>query len=60
MKREAQALLDEGFELPFKKGVFRYESSAVLDESNADCRSPRLMKCWRKLVLMTRGELSSW
>ena len=32
MKREAQRLLDEGFELPFKKGVFRYESSAVLDE----------------------------
>jgi len=29
---EAQALLDDGFELPFKHGTFRYDSSAVLDE----------------------------
>lgn len=29
---EAQRLLDEGFELPFKRGSFRFDSSAVLDE----------------------------
>lgn len=28
----ARDALDNGFELPFKRGVFRYESSAVLDE----------------------------
>lgn len=32
VKEEAQRLLDEGFELPFKRGTFRYDSSAVLDE----------------------------
>lgn len=31
-KLEAQRLLDEGFELPFRKGTFRYDSNAVLDE----------------------------
>lgn len=29
---EARQLLDEGFELPFRRGAFRYDSSAVLDE----------------------------
>ncbi len=29
---EARALLDDGFEIPFRRGTFRYESSAVLDE----------------------------
>lgn len=32
IRAEAQALLDEGFTLPFKRGAFRYDSSAVLDE----------------------------
>ena len=32
IKVEAQRLLSDGFELPFKRGVFRYDSSAVLDE----------------------------
>ncbi|MCA9493661.1 MAG: transglycosylase domain-containing protein, partial [Myxococcales bacterium] len=32
VRAEAKRLLDEGFELPFKHGTFRYESSAVLDE----------------------------
>ncbi|MBT3222208.1 MAG: hypothetical protein HN348_24305, partial [Proteobacteria bacterium] len=32
IRAEAQRLLDEGFELQFKRGVFRYDSSAVLDE----------------------------
>lgn len=31
-RREAQRLLNEGFTLNFKRGVFRYESSAVIDE----------------------------
>lgn len=31
-KVEATRLLDEGFELPFKRGRFRYDSDAVLDE----------------------------
>lgn len=31
-KAEAQRLLDEGFELPFRRGRFRYDSNAVLDE----------------------------
>jgi penicillin-binding protein 1A len=31
-KNEAQALLDNGVDLPFKRGTFRYESNAVLDE----------------------------
>lgn len=31
-KSEARRLLDEGFELPFKRGQFRYDSNAVLDE----------------------------
>jgi len=31
-KVEAKRLLDEGFELPFSRGRFRYDSSAVLDE----------------------------
>jgi penicillin-binding protein 1A len=29
---EAQRLLAEGFELPFRRGVFRFDSSALLDE----------------------------
>jgi penicillin-binding protein 1A len=32
LKAEAQKLLDDGFELAFKKGTFRYDSNAVLDE----------------------------
>jgi len=32
IREEARQLLDEGFELPFKRGAFRYDSSAVLDE----------------------------
>lgn len=31
-KIEARRLLDEGFELPFRRGQFRYDSNAVLDE----------------------------
>lgn len=31
-KTEAQRLLDDGFELPFSRGRFRYDSNAVLDE----------------------------
>lgn len=32
IQREAQQLLDDGFELPFKRGVFRFDASALLDE----------------------------
>ncbi len=32
VQQEARRLLDDGFTLPFKRGTFRYESSAVLDE----------------------------
>ncbi len=32
VRAEAQALLDGDFELEFRRGTFRYESSAVLDE----------------------------
>jgi membrane peptidoglycan carboxypeptidase len=32
VKSEAQRLLNEGFELPFRRGTFRYDTSAVLDE----------------------------
>jgi membrane peptidoglycan carboxypeptidase len=32
IRAEAQRLLDEGFELTFKRGTFRYDSNAVLDE----------------------------
>ena len=32
LREEAARLLEEGFELPFKRGAFRFESSAVLDE----------------------------
>jgi len=32
IREEARTLLDDGFELPFKRGSFRYDSSAVLDE----------------------------
>lgn len=32
IRAEAQRLLDEGVELPFKRGTFRYDSNAVLDE----------------------------
>ncbi|MBN2800082.1 MAG: transglycosylase domain-containing protein [Deltaproteobacteria bacterium] len=32
VQRQAAALLESGFSLPFKKGSFRYDSSAVLDE----------------------------
>ncbi len=32
IREEARILLEEGFELPFKRGSFRYDSSAVLDE----------------------------
>jgi membrane peptidoglycan carboxypeptidase len=32
VRAEARKLLDDGFELPFKRGAFRYDSSAVLDE----------------------------
>jgi penicillin-binding protein 1A len=31
-KAEAARLLEEGFELPFQRGRFRYDSNAVLDE----------------------------
>lgn len=31
-RAEAEQLLRDGFELPFKHGTFRYDSSAVLDE----------------------------
>ena len=37
---EAKRLLDEGFELPFKKGTFRYDSNAVLDEVGRRLREP--------------------
>jgi penicillin-binding protein 1A len=32
IRAEAQRLLDSGFELPFRRGTFRYESSSILDE----------------------------
>ncbi|MBX2801360.1 MAG: transglycosylase domain-containing protein [Myxococcales bacterium] len=32
LQQEATALLEDGFKLPFKRGSFRFESSAVLDE----------------------------
>ena len=32
IQAEARSLLDNGFELPFKRGSFRFDSSAVLDE----------------------------
>nr|MBA2321924.1 transglycosylase domain-containing protein [Deltaproteobacteria bacterium] len=32
LQAEAARLLDRGFEIPFRRGNFRYESSAVLDE----------------------------
>lgn len=32
IRAEAQRLLDDGFELPFRRGTFRYDSNAVLDE----------------------------
>ncbi|MEQ1503372.1 MAG: transglycosylase domain-containing protein, partial [Myxococcota bacterium] len=32
VRAEAKKLLDDGFELPFRRGTFRYESSAILDE----------------------------
>lgn len=32
LQDEARRLLDQGFELPFERGTFRYDSSAVLDE----------------------------
>ncbi len=32
VREEARQLLEQGFELPFKRGAFRYDSSAVLDE----------------------------
>ncbi len=32
LQEEAARLLEEGFELPFKRGSFRFESSAVIDE----------------------------
>ena len=32
VREEARTFLEDGFELPFKRGSFRYDSSAVLDE----------------------------
>jgi membrane peptidoglycan carboxypeptidase len=32
IRARARALLDQGFELQFKRGTFRYDSNAVLDE----------------------------
>lgn len=32
VRSEAERLLADGFELPFKRGTFRFDSSAVLDE----------------------------
>ncbi len=32
LKVDAQALLDNDFEIPFKKGTFRYDTSSLLDE----------------------------
>ncbi|MEZ4234868.1 MAG: transglycosylase domain-containing protein [Myxococcota bacterium] len=32
VREEAKRLLDEGFELPFRRGAFRYASSSILDE----------------------------
>jgi membrane peptidoglycan carboxypeptidase len=32
LQTEARHLLADGFEIPFRRGTFRYESSAVLDE----------------------------
>ncbi|MEZ4316560.1 MAG: transglycosylase domain-containing protein [Myxococcota bacterium] len=32
IRAKARALLDQGFELKFKRGTFRYDSNAVLDE----------------------------
>ncbi len=40
MQGEAQRLLDEGFELQFKRGTFRYDSSAVLDEIGRRLNEP--------------------
>jgi penicillin-binding protein 1A len=40
VKSEAARLLEHDFELPFKKGTFRYESSAVLDEVARRLREP--------------------
>ena len=40
IRAEAQRLLDEGFELPFKKGTFRYDASAVLDEVGRRLQEP--------------------
>ena len=40
VRAEAQRLLDEGFELPFTRGTFRYDSSAVLDEVQRRLEEP--------------------
>lgn len=40
VKAEAARLLADGFELPFRRGTFRYESSAVLDEISRRLKEP--------------------
>jgi membrane peptidoglycan carboxypeptidase len=44
MKKEAAKLLAEGFELPFRKGTFRFDTSAVLDEVNKRLATPAFAK----------------
>ncbi|TVQ91794.1 MAG: hypothetical protein EA397_09370 [Deltaproteobacteria bacterium] len=47
-KAEAERLLDEGFELPFQRGQFRYDSNAVLDEVRRRLSQPPFDEVLRK------------
>ena len=42
VRGEAQRLLDEGFELPFKRGSFRYDTNVVVDELRRRLTAPPL------------------
>jgi penicillin-binding protein 1A len=42
VRAEAARLLDQGFTLPFRKGSFRFDSSALLDEVTRRLQSPTI------------------
>jgi penicillin-binding protein 1A len=47
-KAEAAQLLDQGFELPFRRGQFRYDSNAILDEVRRRLAEPPFDEVLRK------------
>lgn len=55
LQREAARLLDEGFELPFRQGTFRYPSNTLVDEVQRRLQTPTFQRILSKAGVSHRA-----